>query len=223
VSVIGRLGAVQRAVLDVVERPAVRWGDVTGADAGELLQIGVLDFAGAVGGWLYLPDGRRLALTLLEDRVTALVPADASPGAARVTLYDAAGNESDPLTFALDGITPGPPPVPPVAPSPPGFPAPARPRRRPPPAPAVRAVASRSRLAVRSRAIVAARTEAASRATLTSTATVGGRTRTVSRERTRSVVAVHAGAVSRSSVQARSTVVRVRRRDVEGELLALLL
>jgi hypothetical protein len=99
--------------------PVVTWGAVGGATAGEMLTVLYSSDEPLGVARLWLPDGRRLDMTIEPDRLTLLLPADAPDGVSWIHAYDDVMNEAPRQAVNISGVIVVPPPEPPVTPGPP--------------------------------------------------------------------------------------------------------
>jgi hypothetical protein len=99
--------------------PVVTWGAVGGATAGEMLTVLYSSDEPLDVARLWLPDGRRLDMTIEPDRLTLLLPADTPDGVSWIHAYDDVMNEAPRQAVNISGVIVVPPPEPPVTPGPP--------------------------------------------------------------------------------------------------------
>jgi hypothetical protein len=89
--------AVFELTLDT-QAPAIAWGAIAGAFAGELLRVAYTTDEPAIDeGTLRLRDGRQLSVSVLDDRLEVPLPPDTTSGPATLTVHvaDELGNEAD--------------------------------------------------------------------------------------------------------------------------------
>jgi hypothetical protein len=94
--------------------PVVTWGAVGGATAGELLEVLYSSDEPLDSAKLWLPDGRKLAMTIEVDRLTLLLPADTPDGISWIHVYDDVMNETPRQAVNIAGVIVVPPEEPPA-------------------------------------------------------------------------------------------------------------
>lgn len=127
--------------------PVVTWGAVGGATAGELLEVLYTTDETLAFAKLWLPDGRKLDMTIEADRLSVLLPADTPNGVSWIHVSDDVLNEAPRQAVNIAGTIVVPPPEPPSLP---GVPQRGQPILHPVQTPQTRR--SRSRGVARSRA-----------------------------------------------------------------------
>jgi hypothetical protein len=112
------MGATFDLTLDT-RAPVVTWGAVGGATAGELLEVLYTTDEPLAFAKLWLPDGRKLDMTIEADRLSVLLPADTPNGVSWIHASDDVLNEAPRQAVNIAGVIIVPPPEPPQVPGPP--------------------------------------------------------------------------------------------------------
>jgi hypothetical protein len=109
------MGATFDLTLDT-RAPVVTWGAVGGATAGELLEVLYTTDEPLAFAKLWLPDGRKLDMTIEADRLSVLLPADTPNGVSWIHASDDVLNEAPRQAVNIAGVIIVPPPEPPQVP-----------------------------------------------------------------------------------------------------------